>query len=87
MKAEDKITDEITRELSNIAWRLCKNFLGVTLNKDVNKDMVQFQRLINEADESSVITNIYYGVTLVGSVEISMEEDFSAVFDVTSEYN
>ena len=87
MKAEERITDEITNELSRIAWELSKKHLGVTLNKDVDQSKLQFQRLINEADEDSVTTNIFYGIELIGSVKISMNDDFSVVFDVSSKYN
>ena len=87
MNVQDKIAAEISTELSNIAWGLCKNFLGVELNRDVDQAMVEFQKLTNNDDDSNVVTNIYYGIELIGSVKISMNEDFSANFEVTSKYN
>lgn len=82
-EAIEKTTDEITAMVRDIVFDLCRKYLG---GEEPQFDKINLQRLPSE-DENDVTVNAFYGMKLVGNINISIDEDFDVTYRVVSEFN
>lgn len=82
-KAVSDIAEEITNEAGRIVMDLCRKYLA---GAELDIDRLQTHQLSSE-DINNITVNAYYGIKLLGSINISLGDDLEVSYEVISEFN